>query len=374
MARDGHRGRRPKVAIAHDYLTQRGGAERVVLALARAFPDATVHTTMYDRDSTFPEFGHLPVRVTALNRTPLRRAHRAALPVLPFAVARHRIDADLTIASSSGWAHGFPTSGKKLVYCYSPARWLYDFDRYRGDRTRPGLADLGIGLLGPALRQWDRRAAGSADGYLAISRAVRDRIRSAYGVDAEVLPAPVTLTPHGAVSVVPALRDWAAEGYALVVSRLLPYKNVGAVIEAFRGHAERLVVVGNGPLLPELARSSPENVRIVSDLTDAQVRWVYANAAVLVAPSFEDFGLTPLEAAGHGIPTAALRWGGYLDTIDPAVNGEFFEEPTPAAIRAAVRRVRSRTWDRAAIGRHARGFSEERFIRDIRAHVDRLSE
>ena len=374
MARESHRARRPKVAIAHDYLTQRGGAERVVLALARAFPDATVHTTMYDRASTFPEFEDLPVRVTALNRTPLRRAHRAALPLLPLAVGRHRVDADVTIASSSGWAHGFPTSGRKLVYCYSPARWLYDFDRYRGDRPRAGLADLGIGLLGPALRRWDRRAARSADGYLAISRAVRDRIQKTYGVDAEVLPAPVTLTPHGAESVVPAVRDWADDGYALVVSRLLPYKNVGPVIEAFRGDVERLVVVGSGPLLPELVRSSPKNVRIVSDLTDAQVRWVYANATVLIAPSFEDFGLTPLEAAGHGVPTAALRWGGYLDTIDPAVNGEFFAEPTPAAIRAAVRRVRSRTWDRAAIVRLVRGFSEERFIGEIRAHVDRMSE
>lgn len=345
----------------------------MVLALVRAFPDAAVYTTLYDPQGTFPEFADVPIHVTSLNRTPLRRHHRAALPLLPFAAARHRIDADVTIASSSGWAHGFPVTGKKLVYCYTPARWLYSTELYRGERAHRGVVDVGMKVVGPALQRWDRRAAASADQYLAISSAVRDRIRVAYGIDAPVLPAPLTLAAEGEQSSIPALDDWAADGYVLVVARLLPYKNVGAVVEAFRGASDRLVVVGSGPLLGDLVRSRPDNVRILTDLTDPEVRWIYAHATALAAPSFEDFGLTPLEAGAHGKPTVALRWGGYLDTVDPSVNGEFFETPTARDIRAALDRVSSRVWDRSSIQAHVATFSEERFIRGIRAHVDRFS-
>ena len=122
---------RPTVAIAHDYLTQRGGAERVVLTLRKAFLDASIHTTLYDPDSTYPEFAEAEVITSPLNRVPALRAdHRRALPLLAPAASRMRVEADVTIVSSSGWAHGFDIPGRSIVYCYSPARWLYDTERY----------------------------------------------------------------------------------------------------------------------------------------------------------------------------------------------------------------------------------------------------
>lgn len=151
---------RPRVAIAHDYLTQRGGAERVVLSMLEASPDATVHTTLYDPEGTFPEFRDVDIRVSPLNRVgPLRRHHRAALPFLPFASSALRIDADLVIASSSGWAHEFPTTGHTLVYCHAPARWLYQSERYLGgdpgalaDRARAARTAGPPSPLGPPCR------------------------------------------------------------------------------------------------------------------------------------------------------------------------------------------------------------------------------
>ncbi len=107
----------------------------------------------------------------------------------------------------------------------------------------------------------------------------------------------------------------------------MPYKNVDVAIEAVRGRPERLVVVGHGPLSNQLQAGAPANVRMLSDLSDAALRWTYAHARILLAPSLEDFGLTPLEAATFGVPTLALRGGGYLDTIDEHVNGAFFAEP-----------------------------------------------
>ncbi|MCY7402221.1 MAG: glycosyltransferase, partial [Nocardioides sp.] len=223
---------RPTVAIAHDYLTQRGGAERVVLTLMKAFPEATIYTTLYDPDGTYPDFAGADIVTSPLNRVPLFRGdHRRALPLLAPAASRIKVDADVTIVSSSGWAHGFDISGRSVVYCYSPARWLYDSDRYLGGPTHQSLLGLGLLALKTPLIRWDKRAAHRADRYLAISRVVRERIRDTYDLDPEVVPAPHSMDASASREPIADLDDW-QHGYALVVSRLLPYKNVDAAIEA----------------------------------------------------------------------------------------------------------------------------------------------
>jgi len=157
------------VAIAHDYLTQRGGAERVVLAMLRAFPEATVHTLLYDPDGTFPEFRDARVVTSPLDRIgPLRRNHRLGLPVLAPAASRMTVDADVTIVSTSGWAHGFDVRGRSVVYCHNPARWLYQGDEYLGERPRR-LTSLALGALAAPLRRWDQAAMRRHDRYLVNS-------------------------------------------------------------------------------------------------------------------------------------------------------------------------------------------------------------
>ncbi|MGW5242040.1 glycosyltransferase [Monashia sp. NPDC004114] len=360
------------MAIAHDYLTQRGGAERVVLAMHRAFPDAPIHTTLFDPEGTYPEFSDARILTSPINRiAPLRRDHRAALPLLPYAVSRLRVDADVVIASSSGWAHGVPTSGRKLVYCHAPARWLYQTDAYLGGPASETTRGKALLALSGWLRRWDRRAAESADRYVANSTVVRDRIEAAYGIAADVLPAPYGIDPLGEQTTVAALADW-ADGYLLLVSRLLPYKNVDVAMAAVRDLPERLVIVGSGPLEARLRAEAPANVRIVTGLSDAQLRWTYARALALVAPSLEDYGLTPLEAAAFGVPTVALRAGGYLDTVDEAVNGQFFDTPTAEDLRAAVVAARRRTFDTDAVRAHAEHFSEPVFHQRLRGHVEQV--
>jgi glycosyltransferase involved in cell wall biosynthesis len=170
---------------------------------------------------------------------------------------------------------------------------------------------------------------------------------------------------------VDALADW-ADGYLLLVSRLLPYKNVDVAMAAVQDLPERLVVVGTGPLEARLRAQAPANVRIVTGLTDAQLRWTYARASALVAPSLEDYGLTPIEAAAFGVPTVALRAGGYLDTVDEAVNGQFFAEPTATELRASIVAVRGRAFDADAVREHAQHFSESVFHERLRRHVDQV--
>ncbi|GGG21664.1 glycosyl transferase [Rhodococcoides trifolii] len=366
-------GTRPRVAIAHDYLTQRGGAEKVVLAMARAFPEAPIYTTLYDAAATYPEFGDLDIRVSPLNRVGLLRSnHRVALPFLPHASSMTEIDADVVLTSSSGWAHGFSTTGKKLVYCYSPARWLYQTDVYLGESS--GMVKrLLMSALTPALRRWDRRAAHSADRYLAISTAVRERITTTYGIDSTVVPAPFTVDDSAGVEAVPEAAEWlAGSDYYLCVSRLLPYKNVDKVMKAFEGTGRTLVVVGRGPEKDALEAMRLDNVLMLSDLSEGQMSWLYQNTSGLVAASYEDYGLTPLEAGHHGKPSIVLRWGGFLDTISENVTGIFFDEPEPQAISAAIDRCESRSWDSARIVGHVQQFGEDRFAERLADTIDDL--
>jgi glycosyltransferase involved in cell wall biosynthesis len=360
------------VAIAHDYLTQRGGAERVVLALLRAFPDATIYTTLYDPDSTYPEFRDAHIVTSPLNRVGLlRRHHRAALPLLPLAAWSLRIREDVVIMSTSGWAHGFNATGRRVVYCHAPARWLYQLDTYLGGPAWKSLLGMPMLALRPLLTLWDQRQARRASLYLVNSRVVQERTRKAYGIDSVLVPAPHAVTTSGRQTEPSELTDWADLGYHLVVSRLLPYKNVGAVIEAFAGLPdERLVIVGRGPEGTQLLSAAGPNVRMLQDLSDEEIRWVYAHATTLIAPSIEDYGLTPLEAGAYGKPTLALRGGGYLDTIANGVNGAFFDRPTAVEIRTAVVANLWRTWDTDAIRDHVAAFGEDPFIDRLRALVN----
>jgi len=374
----------PTVAIVHDYLTQRGGAERVVLEFARAFSGAPIHTSVFNPDRTYPELGELDIRVSPLDRVRvLREHHRVAFPLLAPTFSGLRVDADVVLCSSSGWAHGVHTTGRKVVYCHAPARWLYQRQRYlglahagsfvqKGARARRSQEcwrvrsqQLALHLLGPSLMRWDKDRAQSADRYLTNSTTMASMIGEVYGMDAEVVPPPPIMDPSGPTERVPKLDD----GFLLCVARLLPYKNIRAVMSAAElVHGERLVVVGSGPLREELTRSGPQ-VTFLEHLGDAQLRWLYAHARALVSASYEDFGLTPLEAATFGCPSVVLRAGGFLDTVVDGETGVFFDRPEPLAIAEAIRECLDTSWSGALIQAHAAQFSAEQFRARIRRIV-----
>ena len=364
----------PTVALAHDYLTQRGGAERVAMIMARAFPDAPLHTTLYYPPGTYPEFGSVDVRTGWLDRLgPLRSRHRLALPLLAPEVSRRTIHADVVLASSTGWAHGFRTDGKMVVYCHAPARWLYQTQRYLGAHTSAARSPSALveravlSVLAPSLRRWDRQAAGRAHQYLANGSVSARLVYEVYGLAAEVVPPPPAVLPDGPEEPVPGLEP----GFLLSVARLLPYKNVDLVVEAVRAlDGVELVVVGQGPdrdRIAALAAGAP--VRLLSGVPDARLRWLYRNASALVAASFEDFGLSPLEANAFGTPVVALRAGGYLDTVLEGSTGTFFDELTAADIAAAVDHASRQHWDTQTLEARAESFGMDRFVRRLREVV-----
>jgi glycosyltransferase involved in cell wall biosynthesis len=351
------------VTIAHDYLTQRGGAERVVLSLCEAFPSAEVVTTVYEPRTTFPDFARRRIVASPAERIgPLRRHVRALFPVIPMLLRSLPPAPGVLVASSSGWAHAIRAGGPKVVYCHNPARWLYQPDDYFSELPAPVRAAVSA-VLRP-LRRWDRRHAVSAAVYLANSTNVARRIWEAYGISARVLFPPVGIDGDGPVEALPGIEP----GYFLTIGRRRGYKNTRAICDAVeRVDGALLVCVGG---LPRGQWS--DRLLGVQGVSDAQLRWLYANAKAVVAIAHEDFGLTPIEGHTFGTPSIVLRAGGYLDSCVEGLNSCFVESDTVDELTAAMRSFRADDFDPELIRKHARRFSRAAFVAAIRAVVNPL--
>lgn len=350
-----------RVALAHDYLTQRGGAERVALALTDAFPGAPLYTSVYEPDQTFSRFAGVDVRTSMLQRVPhFRRDPRLALPVLATAWTRTVVhDADVVVASSTGWAHGLHAAAgvPVIVYCHNPARWLYQAAEYDASALRRAVT----APVRDALRRWDGAAAARAHRYLANSTVVARRIQDVYGIEATVLHPPVAVDVDGEQDPVPGVEP----GYWLTIARGRGYKNVQQVVDAVaRIPGDELVVVGS----PPPGAATVPNVRWLGIVSEARLRWLYAHARGLVSVSREDFGLTPIEANAFGTPVAVLRAGGFLDSTDEGRSGVFVEAPTADAVEAALRAFP--VLDRQMVAQNAERFSNDAFVARMRSVVE----
>ncbi|MFB9375716.1 glycosyltransferase [Kineococcus gynurae] len=352
----------PPVVLAHDYLTQRGGGERVALEFTRQFPEAPLLTSVYQREETFPEFDGVDVRTSFLNRCkPFRRDPRIAFGFLPAAIRQMPVPEGVLLVSSSGWAHGLRARGPKIVYCHNPARWLYQPHDYFP--TTPSAVRWMLSSVLSPLRWWDRRAARTADHYLANSTAVAERIHSAYGVRATVVHPPAGLDSEGVTEAIPGVEP----GFFLTVGRRRGYKNTALVCAAVeQTPGVRLLVVGGSPT------DDGERVTTVRGISDAQLRWAYANCRAVVAMSHEDFGLAPVEGYRFGRPSICLRAGGYLDSGLEGVATVFVDEESVEALALALAEFDDAAFDPAAIRAHSEKFSRETFGRRLRetiAHV-----
>lgn len=343
------------LTIAHDYFTQRGGAERVASSLIEVLHPERIVTSTHVPERTFP----LPaaaVETSFLQAIPgLRRDPRWALLLLPLAWRSvPPVRSGVVLCSSSGWAHRIRVGSGvvKVVYCHNPARWIFQADDYLQDRS-PLLAALAR-LARPALLRGDRAAAATATRYVANSTSVAARIRAAYGIEAVVVHPPVTIDAAGP-------QDPVATGFGsffLTIARGRGYKHTGALIDAFRTMPEQhLVVVGGLPAHVE----PPENVRTTGRVTDAELRWLYAHCRALMSVAHEDFGLTPLEANMLGSPALVLRAGGFLDSMAEGISGRYIEDESLEQIVHAVRSFPEQ-WDRDLIRAHADHFSMASFL------------
>jgi glycosyltransferase involved in cell wall biosynthesis len=342
-----------EVAIVHDYLNQRGGAEKVVLELSNMWPDAPIYTSLYRPHSTFLEFRERVIRTSVLDRLPVDMHFRWLLPLYPAAFrSLGEIDAAVVIASSSGWAHLARTSHRALhvVYCHTPARWLHCAG-YLGARR-----DALFKSVAGRLRRLDRDAAARADLYLANSREVQRRIRCAYGIDATVVYPPVeteryTPRPRG--------------DRLLVISRLLAYKRVDLIVRAAKRLGLGLDVVGSGPMLGELRRIAGARVTFHGAVPQSTLTTLLEGARAVCVAAEEDFGIVAVEAQAAGKPVVAYGRGGALETVEHGVTGVLFGEQTDEAVAAAVAASDRLDSEPELIASRAHRFGRDAFRRNL---------
>ncbi|WP_062077793.1 glycosyltransferase [Demequina globuliformis] len=336
------------IAIAHDYLVQCGGAERVAATWASQFPDSPIYTLAYAPAATFGTFAGRDVH-RAIRGKAMARHLDYLLPALPLVARRlHVGDADLALVSTSGWAHHFDFQVPTLAYVHSPARWLYAVDDFRlglGHAKRGALR-----ALAPRLRAADKRAMSRMSAVVANSRVSQARIHDAYGITCPVVHPPVSRLPGKAER--PA--SLAYDDFSIVVSRNRGYKNVDLAVAASVAAHLPCVVVGTGS---EIHTDPDRQVIGLGRVADAELKWLYRHAAVVVASAHEDFGLTVLEANLEGTPAATIDYGGYRETVVDGRNGARAASDTAASLAQAITAARST--DRAEAAAWAEQFSAD---------------
>lgn len=357
----------PSIAIVHEWLASYAGSERVVEQMLRVFPQADVFALV----DFLPErqrhmLGGRPVQTSFIQRLPFaRRAFRGYLPLMPLAVEQFDLDRyDIVLSSNHAVAKGALTRADQLhiSYVHTPIRYAWDLHHQylRGGGLLTGLRNLLARPVLHYLRLWDRLAADRVDLFVANSQYVARRIQKTYRRRAQVIYPPVDVqrfTLH-------APKD----DYYLAASRLVPYKRIDVIVEAFRQMPERrLVVIGNGPEYKRIAKRATPNVQLLGYQDDEVLVSHLQQARALVFAADEDFGILPVEAQACGTPVIAYGCGGTTETVLDGETGRFFREQTPDAIVAAVNHFESQppAYDPAEIRQHALRFSAARFCDEL---------
>lgn len=355
-----------RIALVHDYLSQYGGAERVLEIIHGRYPDAPVVTAVLDRGELPRAFDGMEISASWLERVPgSGRHHRLLFPLYPLVfdtMGRQLRDYDVVLADSSAWAHHVSLDPEQVLvcYCHSPARFLYGDQDYLARSSLPGMARHVLPAISAGFRAIDRRAAARVDRYVANSLNVSRRIRRAYGREARVIYPPVDLARF---SMDPPAAE--PEPWFLVLSRLVPHKRIDIAIAACTRAGIPLKIIGDGRARGELERVAGPSVEFLGQLTDAEVADHLKRCRALILPAAEDFGMTAIEAQAAGRPVVAYGKGGALESVISGETGVFFPELSPSSLLAAIDVFGRVTWKPSIAIANARRFSAERFVREL---------
>jgi glycosyltransferase involved in cell wall biosynthesis len=249
-------------------------------------------------------------------------------------------------------------------------RFVWDKnEEYLSQQNKNFVTKFFIRRLLNYIRIWDKVAADRPDYIISNSKYTKERVRKYYGRESEVIYPPACAEASAGKPV-----EITVKNYFLVVSRLSPYKKIDAVVEAFNKLELPLIIAGEGSQEKYLKKIANKNIKIIGWQSDNEIKKLYQGARAFIFPSVDDFGMTPVEAMGFGVPVIAIRKGGVKETVIEGKTGEFFDAATPEVIADGVRRFmeREKDYDREFIKSRAGEFGRERFTREIREYISKI--
>jgi glycosyltransferase involved in cell wall biosynthesis len=355
-----------KIALAHDYLNQFGGAERVLEQLHDYYPDAPIYTSIYDSKGMPSAYRSWDIRTSFMQRLPLiTKQHQAYLMAYPIAFESFDLGGyDVVISNSSAFCKGVVTGPNTLhiSYCLTPMRWVWRYRDYVERERLGGIARMVLPPLIHYLRVWDAGASSRVDKYIAISTAVAARIRKYYRRDSVIIPPPVD-TEQFTLS-------RTSGDYYLTVARLAPYRRIDLIVEAFRELGLPVKIVGVGRDRARLEARATPNIEFLGRVDDETLADLYANCRGYLFPGEEDFGIAPVEAQAVGKPVVAYAAGGSLDTVIDGETGVLFPRQTPKDLADAIRRLETMSFDPERIRRNAERYSVSVFRERFTSYVE----
>ena len=347
-----------KIALVHDYLTQRGGAERVFELLCKHYPDADIFTSVYDPERTI-DLEERVVKTTVLQNIPGAAKYFRLLAPLYFPAFRalDLQDYDLIISSTSSFAKAVKkrAGARHVCFCHNVTRFLWDTQTYLREYGDYRYFSPLIETIFQAMRKVDLTYAQEPDLYIANSSVVARRIQENYGKRAIVINYPINSSNFN-------FSD-KKDNFYLASARLISYKRIDIIIEAFNWLGWPLFIIGDGPERERLESKALKNIQFLGHVSDSERGQLMTKACSVIVAALEDYGLVPVEANASGTPVIAYGAGGVLDTQLPGQTGVFFKRQTPDALQTALQDARKIAWDYGKIRNHAlTQFSEEAFF------------
>ncbi|WP_051107349.1 glycosyltransferase [Curvibacter lanceolatus] len=314
-----------RIAISHEWLSSWGGSEDVVRAIVEIFPSSHIYAIIdFLSDLDRRKFCGAPISTSFIQNLPFaEKWFWNYLPLMPMAVEGVDLsDYDVIISSSHAFSKGVLTNAQQMhvSYVHSPMRYAWDlhFQYLQDYRLERGVKSILARWIFHKLRVWERQTSNNVDFFIANSKHVQQRVWRTYRRPSRVIYPPVKVTEF-------QCRE-ARDDYYLVVSRLVSYKKVNLIMEAFRTMPNRrLVIIGDGPEYDDLLRKCPPNVEMLGWQPDPVVQKYMAAAQAFVFAALEDFGISPVEAQASGAPVIAFGTGGAAETVRCLKK---FEHPT----------------------------------------------
>ena len=321
-----------KVALVHDYLTQKGGAERVFELLCRYFPEADIYTSLYSATDSVDLGSERTVHTTRLQAIPGGVKYFRLLAPFYFS-AFQALDLqqyDLIVSSTTGFAKAVRKrpDATHICFCHNVTRLLWDAETYL--RQYNDYQKI-YPLLRPIfnqMRRIDLKYAQNPDFYVSNSSTVAARIKRVYNRSALTINFPIEVDYF--------VFSEQKDDFYLVSARLISYKRVDIIIEAFNWLGLPLLIIGNGPERKRLEAKALDNIAFLGHVSDSVRSHLMSKSQAVIIAALEDYGLVPIEANVSGTPVIAYGAGGVLDTQVPEKTGVFFNRQSTEAIQAAV--------------------------------------